>query len=205
MPSTYKETRKVGIIIGSTRSQRVGPYIANYVHNLLNGNTSNTQVDVIDLQEHPLPLFDDTVLPAHLPPADPTPHYEQEHSRKWSSVIRDYDAFIFVTPQYNWSIPAALKNALDYLYHEWASKPAVIVTYGAKGGCRAGLHLENILTGLHMKPIEPVIALPLSLENGDTCIKTKAVLDEDRERWASSGLQDSLKAAFDQLCKYLDE
>jgi NAD(P)H-dependent FMN reductase len=58
-----------------------------------------------------------------------------------------------VTPQYNWGYPAPLKNALDHLYKEWSSKPALIVTYGGHGGGRCAEQLQQVCHGLHMTPI----------------------------------------------------
>ena len=60
---------------------------------------------------------------------------------------------MFLTPQYNWSYPAALKNALDHLYREWHDKPALIISYGHRGGGRAADHLQQVLQGLRMKPV----------------------------------------------------
>lgn len=108
---------------------------------------------ILDLAAQQLPLYDETIIPASLPAQDPTPHYTRAHTRAWSSVVRSFDAFIFVTPQYNWSIPASLKNALDYLFHEWKGKPAGIVSYGGRGGAKAADHLRGVLTGLRMRVV----------------------------------------------------
>ena len=204
MPYASDQVFRIGVVTGSSRSRRVSPHIVQYVCDLLGTASPKVKLDTIDLREHPLPLFDDTALPAHLPAQDPTPHYEHEYSRKWSAVIRQYDGFIFVTPQYNWSIPASLKNALDHLYHEWAGKPAAIVTYGAKGGRRAALHLQHILTGLHMEPVGPEISLVLGLEIGNAAIEAKRLSDETGRQWETAGMEQKLRDAFSDMCKQLE-
>lgn len=82
-----------------------------------------------------------------------------------------YKSYIFVTPQYNWSILAALKNALDYLFHEWAGKPAAIVSYENKGGPKATNHLCAIMAGLHMRLLETVVALKTSETLLEDCVR----------------------------------
>jgi NAD(P)H-dependent FMN reductase len=97
---------------------------------------------VIDLKEVNLPMFDE--------PASPLmQQYQHEHTKNWSKVIDGSDGFIFVTPEYNHSIPASLKNALDYLAIEWRYKPAGLISYGANpGGARAVEHLRSVLAAL---------------------------------------------------------
>lgn len=90
--------------------------------------------------------------------------YAFEHTRAWSRKIAAADAFVFVTPQYNWGYPAALKNALDHLYREWAGKPAMIVTYGGHGGDRCAAQLQQVCEGLHMAPLPTRPGLTLSSE-----------------------------------------
>ncbi|KAJ5650853.1 uncharacterized protein N7484_004576 [Penicillium longicatenatum] len=131
--------KHVAIVTCSTRIPRLNPTITQYIHDVLASDptiptrkatspSSDASPDtdprhitltILDLAAQSLPLYDEYVIPASLPPTDPTPHYSKEHTRAWSKVVRQYDAFIFVTPQYNWSIPASLKNALDYLFFEW--------------------------------------------------------------------------------------
>jgi NAD(P)H-dependent FMN reductase len=110
----------IALITCSTREPRINPSITSHVHELLLSHTKTTNwpgtLSTIDLADQNLPLYNEPVIPSHLPKSDPTPNYVHEHTRAWSRLIRQYDAFIFVTPQYNWSIPASLKNALDYLF-----------------------------------------------------------------------------------------
>ncbi len=82
--------------------------------------------------------------------------------------VAEATAYIFVTPQYNWGYPAALKNALDHLYREWATKPAMIVSYGFHGGGKCAAQLREVLEGLHMRPTAtmPALTLPSELKHG---------------------------------------
>ena len=85
--------------------------------------------------------------------------YEREHTVRWSELVRSYDGFVFVFPQYNWGYPAVLNNVLDFLYHEWANTPAGLVTYGSRGGGLAATQLRQVLQGLHMRSTETNIEL----------------------------------------------
>ncbi|KAJ5583044.1 NADPH-dependent FMN reductase [Penicillium sp. DV-2018c] len=149
--------KRIAIVTSSTRKPRLNPTITHYVYDVLTSDptlpttppeTHDTDprhitFEILDLAKQSLPLYDESVIPASLPATDPTPHYSKAHTRAWSDLVRQYDAFIFVTPQYNWSIPASLKNALDYLFHEWKGKPAGIVSYGGRGGGKAADHLRG--------------------------------------------------------------
>ena len=113
---------------------------------------SSSRVELVDLQEIDLPFLDEPIMAAR-------GRYEHEHTVRWSELVRSYDGFVFVFPQYNWGYPAVLKNALDFLYHEWADKPAGLVTYGSRGGGLAATQLRQVLQGLHMRSTETNIEL----------------------------------------------
>jgi NAD(P)H-dependent FMN reductase len=100
-------------------------------------------LSLIDLAEVNLPFLDEPEIPAHH-------HYQNEHTKAWSKTISGYDGFVLVFPQYNWGYPAVLKNALDYLYDEWARKPVSLMCYGGHGGFQATLALKLVTQGLHM-------------------------------------------------------
>ncbi|CDF91318.1 related to NAD(P)H-dependent FMN reductase LOT6 [Zygosaccharomyces bailii ISA1307] len=140
---------KIGVVTGSIRQGRLCPKIVQYIVKLIESNTwqKDFALYTIDLKEWDLPLSTESTIPAMIKRSD---DYEHECTRNWSKEIYNYDAFIFVTPQYNWGYPAALKNALDYLYNEWANKPAMIVSYGSHGGSKCNSQLEQVLTGLGM-------------------------------------------------------
>lgn len=142
------------VIAGSLRPRRICIQVAEWVAKI-GRETTDAALEVIDLKDWPLPMDDEPGVPAG-------GDYEFEHTRAWSRKIAQADAFVFVTPQYNWGYPAALKNALDHLYSEWAGKPAMIVTYGGHGGGRCAEQLQQVCEGLHMTLVatKPGLRLP---------------------------------------------
>jgi NAD(P)H-dependent FMN reductase len=141
---------KVAVVVGSTRQARICPAIATWVAETARKD-SVLRYELLDLADVDLPFLDEPRPPAH-------GGYAHEHTRRWGALAGSYDAFVFVLPQYNWGYPAVLKNALDFLYDEWAAKPAGIVTYGNHGGGKAATQLQQVLTGLHMRTApEPVL------------------------------------------------
>ncbi|KAF7114933.1 hypothetical protein CNMCM5793_000703 [Aspergillus hiratsukae] len=85
-----------------------------------------------------------------------TQHPVAHHLVGWSEEIASHAGFIFVTPQYEWGYPASIKNAIDYLFHEWKGKPGMIVSYGGHGGGKAAQQLCQVPQGLPMQPVEPL-------------------------------------------------
>jgi len=149
-------TSRILVIAGSTRVRRLCPRIAEWVAEIGRASVAAT-FEIIDLREWPLPMDDEPAIPAR-------GDYAHEHTRAWSRKVADADAFVFVTPQYNWGYPAPLKNALDHLYREWSGKPAVIVTYGSRGGDKCRDQLRQVLDGLHMRPVATMPGFRLARE-----------------------------------------
>src|SRR5690606_3374040 len=87
--------------------------------------------------------------------------YQNEHTKEWGKKIEPFDAFIFVTPEYNHGTSAALKNALDFLYSEWNNKVAGFVGYGSANGARSVEHLRLICAELQMATVRSQVALNL--------------------------------------------
>ncbi|OGE58121.1 hypothetical protein PENARI_c001G10636 [Penicillium arizonense] len=218
--------KRVAIVTSSTRRPRLNPTITQYVHDVLASDptiptkhTHDTTIDtdprhitleIIDLSAQSLPLYDESVIPASLPASDPTPHYSKAHTRAWSALVRQYDAFIFVTPQYNWSIPASLKNALDYLYYEWVGKPAGIVSYGSRGGRKAADHLRGVLEGLRMRVVGTAPGLPVKftgLPVGTLSeVEERVEVDErDLEGWREAGVEGMMRNLGMELVCELDK
>ena len=144
--STSKESReRVAVIIGSTRPARICPGIARWVLRAMQEESPLTY-ELIDLAAINLPFLDE-------PRKAALGEYQHEHTRAWSRLVSSYDGFIFVFPQYNWGYPAPLKNALDFLYREWAGKPVSYVTYGTRGGSKGAEQIRGVLQGLKMREL----------------------------------------------------
>jgi NAD(P)H-dependent FMN reductase len=137
---------RVAVIIGSTRPTRICPGIARWVLEALQPE-SPLHYELVDLAEVNLPFLDEPLKAA-------LGRYEHDHTRAWSRTIDSYKGFILVFPQYNWGYPAPLKNALDFLYHEWGGKPVSYVTYGTRGGKKAAEQIHGVLEGLKMRELD---------------------------------------------------
>jgi NAD(P)H-dependent FMN reductase len=144
---------KLHIIIASTRPGRLGPPIGTWFHAFA-GKHDKFAVRLIDLAEVKLPLFDEPRHPR-------LRQYEHDHTRAWSATVAEADAYVFVTPEYNYSAPPSLVNALDFVYHEWHYKPVGFVSYGGiAGGTRAVQMLKLTVTGLKMMPLMEGVQIP---------------------------------------------
>lgn len=144
---------RVAFIIGSTRPDRTGPAVAQWAFDLAAARGDATY-DLIDLAQVGLPMLDE-------PEPAASGHYRHEHTRRWSRLVSEYDGFVFVTPEYNRGLPAALKNALDFLYTEWNDKAAGLVVYGSSGGLRAGEQLKSILGELQIATVRAQVSLSI--------------------------------------------
>lgn len=141
------------IIIASTRPGRKGPIVAKWITEKALAHPAFS-VEVLDLAEINLPFLDEAAHPSMR-------QYQHEHTKKWSATIDGADAFIIVTPEYNYSMTAPLKNALDFLFWEWGKKPVAFVSYGGmSGGIRAVQTLKQVVTTLKMMPLVESVAIP---------------------------------------------
>lgn len=132
---------KLQIIMGSTRPGRSSEPIARWAYEIAK-KRDGAEFELVDIADYNLPLLDEPV-PA-LATAAMGMEYTHAHTKKWSEKITQADGYIFVTPEYNRSMSAALKNAIDFLYKEWNEKAAGFVAHGAEGGARAIAHLRSI-------------------------------------------------------------
>lgn len=141
------------IIVASTRPGRVGIHVGKWFEGVARQNPAFA-VELVDLLEVNLPLYDE---PKHPRLRD----YQHEHTRAWSAVVDSADAFVFVTPEYNYSPTPALTNALDYVFTEWAHKPAAFVSYGGvSGGLRAVQATKVTLSALSVVTINDAVVAP---------------------------------------------
>lgn len=144
----------IGIIVGSTRPGRKGEAVATWVHKLAS-QRDDASYDILDIAAFDLPHLDEPE------PAAKSADYQNEHTRRWSDAVAERDGFVFITPEYNHSISGSLKNAIDYLYHEWRDKSAGFVGYGLMGATRAVEQLRLIMGELHVADVRDQIALSL--------------------------------------------
>lgn len=194
----------VALITGSTRKVRLGPFFTTYVRDMIAPHCPTLSLEIVDLADQGLPILDETNPAAGQPADDPTSHYEHEHTRKWSAVVRKYDAFIFITPEYNRSVPAGLKNALDFLFHEWNGKPAGVVSYGGREGARASAHLRDILAALKLVVLPTAPGLSTSRRMLPYVGEHKSVSDDDRQRWKESGAEAQIVTLAQELVAELE-
>lgn len=141
------------IVIVSTRPGRIGPVIAQWIHGYVKQHGAFDPV-LVDLASINLPLFNEPEHPMRR-------RYVHEHTKIWSKSVNSADAFVFVTPEYNYGPPPSLLNAFDYLYFEWNYKPAGFVSYGGvSAGMRGSARAAMTATTLKMMPIPESVALP---------------------------------------------
>ncbi|RKG64268.1 NADPH-dependent oxidoreductase [Corallococcus sp. CA054B] len=147
---------KVAIVVGSTRPGRKADKVAAWVHDIAK-KRSDATYELVDIQDFNLPLLDEPTPPS-------AGKYTQEHTKRWSETVEGYDAYIFVTPEYNHGTSGALKNALDYIYKEWNNKAAGFVGYGSAGGVRAVEQLRLVAAELQMATVRAQVQLFLSTD-----------------------------------------
>jgi len=144
---------KIGIIIGSTRPGRVGDSVAKWIYEIAK-KRADAEFELVDIQDFNLPLLDEPI------PASQR-KYSKDHTKKWSEKIESFDAYVFVTPEYNHGTSAALKNALDFLYKEWNNKAAGLVSYGSSSGHRVVEILRLILAELQIATVRAQVSFSL--------------------------------------------
>jgi NAD(P)H-dependent FMN reductase len=147
----------IGVILGSNRPNRAGIAVANWFMKQTKKHT-NATFKFIDLEKVNLPFLDEPIPPS-------SQQYQHQHTKKWSKTIDKLDGYIVITPEYNRGYPAVLKNALDFVYHEWNKKPIGFVGYGGmSGGLRAVEQLRLVAVELQMVPVREAVAIPVIWE-----------------------------------------
>ena len=145
---------KLHTIICSTRPGRVGAAVANWFHGIASTH-QGFDAALVDLAAFDLPVYDEPVHPR-------LQKYEHEHTKRWAKSVAEADAYVFVTPEYNYGPPPPLLNALNYVYLEWNYKPAGFVSYGGiSGGLRAVEAEKHTLTTLKVVPLVEAVVVPL--------------------------------------------
>ncbi len=190
---------KLQVIVGSTRPGRAGKQVGDWVMDNLR-ESSDFEIQQVDLEAINLPMLDEPV-PALMQ------QYQHQHTKDWSALIDQADAYLFVAAEYNHSVPGALKNAIDYLNHEWRNKPFGIVSYGSPaGGARSAEHLRQIGAELHMASVRDQVLIPHiyagfnedgSLIDNDAHAKALEAVMAGLKLWAPAfkTVRDGLKSA----------
>lgn len=146
---------KLNIIVTSTRPGRAGIHVARWFHDYAMANSHGFEVQMTDLAELNLPMFDEPQHPA-------AQQYEHAHTRNWSRIVSDSDAFVFVLPEYNFTAPPSFVNAVTYLLKEWQYKPAGLVSYGGiSGGLRSSQMAKLLLCSVKVVPLVEQVALTM--------------------------------------------
>jgi NAD(P)H-dependent FMN reductase len=180
------------VVIVSTRPGRAGAPVGTWFANHARAH-GKFEVDLVDLAAVALPLLDEPSHPR-------LRQYQHEHTRAWSARVERGDAFVFVTPEYNYGSPPSLVNALDYLVHEWAYKPVGFVSYGGiSGGTRSVQMTKQIVTALKMVPLPEAVVLPFfttlmdketgAFAPGASVLKSADVMLNELLRWTAALMQ----------------
>ena len=177
---------KLSVIIASTRPGRVGLPVGQWFFEQAKRH-GKFDVELVDLKDRNLPLLDEPHHPR-------LRKYEHEHTKAWSAIVQASDAFVFVTPEYNYSVAPSLLNALDYVFHEWAYKAAGIVSYGGiSGGMRSAQMLRQTLSVLKVVPLPEAVTIQFATQ-----------LLEDGVFRGSEPLEKAAVTMLDELFRWTD-
>jgi NAD(P)H-dependent FMN reductase len=161
------------IIIASTRPGRGGWPVAQWFIERA-AEHGGFDLTVVDLSELRLPLLDEPNHPR-------LRQYTREHTREWSEQVDAAEAFVFVTPEYNHGYPASLKNAIDFLHHEWRYKPVGFVSYGGvAAGTRSVEQLQQVVTAVKLTPVIEQVNIPFYQQfiNDDGAVRANEVMEQ---------------------------
>ncbi len=149
---------KLKVIIVSTRPGRVGLPVGNWFAEYTREH-GGFEVELVDLKDVNLPLLDEPKHPL-------LQEYEHEHTKRWSKIVAPADAFVFVTPEYDYFVPGALVNAIDFLSREWSYKPAGFVGYGGlSGGLRSIQAAKPLMTSVKIMPLPESVSIQFVQNN----------------------------------------
>jgi len=178
---------KLHVILTTTREKRQGVAIADWLVELAKKH-AKFEVTLVDLKEINLPVLDEPEHPRFR-------KYEHAHTKAFSALIDAADAFAWVMPEYNYAMPPAMLNALDYLSQEWAYKPSGLVSYGGvSGGTRSAQMSKLVLTSLKSMPLPEAVSLPMfskHIENAkfvsnEGIDKSANLMLDELVRWATA-------------------
>jgi NAD(P)H-dependent FMN reductase len=173
---------KLLIVIGSTRPGRVGVPVANWFADQATKH-GGFELELVDLADLDLPLLNEPNHPR-------LRKYTKDHTHTWSGIVDSSDAVVMVTSEYNYGYPAPLKNAIDYLHHEWRHKPVGFVSYGGvAAGTRAVQQLKQVVTALALVPTVASVNIPF----------VQQFLTDDRVIEGNEIMLDAARAMLEEL------
>lgn len=179
---------RIGIILGSIREGRIGESVAQWVLEQAKQRDDAT-FELVDLAEYAVPLLTSATVPGAA-----NKQYDDPNVTQWGATIDELDGYIFVTAEYNHSVPGAFKNAFDSLGSEWSNKALGLVSYGADGGVRAVEHWRVIAANLHLHAVRGQVSLSLFTDFGEN-----GVAPMDRRAGELSTLLDQVVALTSKL------
>lgn len=186
---------KLAVIVGTTRNGRKTPRQAKWVAKVAEKDPT-IEVEVVDLKDYQLPFFNEEISPRYNPGRQ-----VEGQVKAWLDKIASFDAYVFVTAEYNHSVPAVLKNSIDYLTWELQRKPAAVVSHGAAGGARAATDLKEILSESRAVLV-PTLS-PLAVSQMSEVIDEEGNLSEEVKA-NPYGPQPALEALLRELKWYSD-
>lgn len=166
---------KAFIVLGSARPVRNTPVVGRAVAEIARKTLKNAEIETVDLRDWPLPFDAEEQMPA-------LGQYTSSQVKAWSDKVKQASGFIFVSPEYNRGYPAALKNALDALFKEWHGKPAVVVTFGGRGGDGSSRQLGEILKALRMDVVETRPQLKVDIKDVEALLGELADVERAVEK-----------------------
>jgi NAD(P)H-dependent FMN reductase len=186
---------KLQVIIGSTRPGRVSDRIAHWTAAEAR-NLPDTKVEIVDLQDYEMPFFNEAISPQYNPDRKPIPAV-----KKWLDKVAEADAYVLVTPEYNRSTSAVLKNALDFLDFQFKNKPVAVVAHGSSGGAQAVASLRSVLAGVKafMTPTTTYV-----MGRANELIDESGALVDEEIRKNPYGPQVALQGTLSELKWYSD-
>lgn len=179
---------RLGVAVVSTRPGRVGLPVARRFEDAARRH-GGFDVDRIDLAELGLRLPDEPNHPR-------LGQHTQAHTRRWSAHVDGADAFVFVVPEYNFSMvsmAASLKNALGYLFWEWQDQPVGFVSYGGVSARTGGVQMtKEVVTALKMMPLPEAVSIPFVRQS----------LDDRGELVPNDVMESAATAMLDELRRW---
>ena len=177
------------VVTAATRPARKGRAVAGWALGQARAH-GKFEVEDVDLAKVNLPLFDEPKHPRFA-------EYEHDHTKRWSATVSRADAFVFVTPEYDFGPPASLINALQYLVKEWAYKPCAFVSYGGVSGGTRGVQItKSTCTGLKMMPMFEAVSIPFftqffnadtgAFDPGETQAKAMSAMLDELLKWTQA-------------------